>query len=257
MLDTIAEVRRAYTSVSPSQDDLAEVAGRLRAKVRELAARYPTGAGSAGRSSAPAGRLAGAGGEAPAGGAARAGEPDEPGRPARAGDLAAVRTAQELSALAAEALRLAVDLARADGCTWQELGDVLGVTRQAAFQRFGQPVDPRTGKPTSEAMMPGAAGHATQLMIDWIGGRYGAVTADFNQMMAEKMSASGLADAWAQLAGLVGRYQRMGEPAARQAGDLTIVDIPMSFEASDMKGRVVYDKDGKVAGLFVLNPDAI
>jgi Protein of unknown function (DUF3887) len=219
--------------VSPSQDDLAEVAGRLEAKVRELAARYPTGAGSAGRSPAPEGDLA------------------------EAGDLAAVRTAQELSALAAEALRLAVDLARAGGCTWQELGDVLGVTRQAAFQRFGHPVDPRTGKPMSEAMIPDAAGRATQLMIDWIEGRYDVVTAGFNQIMAEKMSAGGLADAWAQLTGLVGRYERLGEPAARQAGDLTIVDIPMSFEASDMKGRVVYDKDGKVTGLFVLSPDAI
>jgi hypothetical protein len=35
------------------------------------------------------------------------------------------------------------------------------------------------------------------------------------------------------------------------------VDIPMSFEASDMKGRVVFDQDGKVTGLFVLSPDAI
>jgi hypothetical protein len=49
----------------------------------------------------------------------------------------------------------------------------------------------------------------------------------------------------------------MGEPGARQAGDLTIVDIPMSFEASEMKGRVVYDQHGKVTGLFVLQPDAI
>ena len=47
--------------MSLSQDDLAEVAGRLAAKVRELAARYPTGAGSAGRSSAPEGDLAEAG----------------------------------------------------------------------------------------------------------------------------------------------------------------------------------------------------
>jgi hypothetical protein len=107
--------------VSPSQDDLAEVAARLGAKARELAARHPTGAGSAGPGSGPA------------------------------GDLAAVGTAQELAALATEALRLTVDLARAGGRTWQELGDVLGVTRQAAFQRFGHPVDPRTGKPMSEA----------------------------------------------------------------------------------------------------------
>ena len=221
--------------MNPSRDDLAQLAGRLGAKARELAARYPTGAGSAG--------------PALANGAESALAADE--------DLAGVRAAQELSALAAAALRLAVDQARAAGRTWQELGDVLGVTRQAAFQRFGHPVDPRTGQPMSEAMVPAAAERATQLMIDWIEGRYGQVTADFNQIMAEKMSADGLADAWAQLGGLVGRYEQMGEAAARQAGNLTIVDIPMTFEASEMKGRVVYDKDGKVTGLFVLAPDAL
>ena len=31
----------------------------------------------------------------------------------------------------------------------------------------------------------------------------------------------------------------------------------MTFEASEMKGRVVYDQDGKVTGLFVLAKDAI
>lgn len=171
--------------------------------------------------------------------------------------LAAVKTARELSALAADALRLAVDLARSSGRTWQELGDVLGVTRQAAFQRFGHPVDPRTGQPMTAVLIPAAAERATQLMIDWIEGRYEQVAADFNPVMAEKMSAGGLADAWAQLAGLVGRYEQLGEAAARQAGNLTIVDIPMTFEASEMKGRVVYDQDGKVTGLFVLPRDAI
>jgi Protein of unknown function (DUF3887) len=109
----------------------------------------------------------------------------------------------------------------------------------------------------SDAIVPGATERATQLLIDWIEGRYDSVTADFSQIMSEKMPADGLADAWAQLAGLVGRYEQMGEGSARQAGDLTIVDIPMSFEASEMKGRVVYDRDGRVTGLFVLRPDAL
>jgi hypothetical protein len=49
----------------------------------------------------------------------------------------------------------------------------------------------------------------------------------------------------------------MGQAMARQVGDLTIVDIPMTFESGEMKGRVVYDKQGKVAGLFVLPPGSI
>jgi hypothetical protein len=57
--------------------------------------------------------------------------------------------------------------------------------------------------------------------------------------------------------GTVGAYERMGEPRVRQVGDYTVVDIPLSFEAKDMKGRVAYDRDGKVSGLFVLEPDTL
>ena len=175
----------------------------------------------------------------------------------QADGLTAVRVATELSAAAAAALRLSVELARTAGHTWQELGDVLGVSRQAAFQRFGHPIDPRTGEPMSNALLPGAAAKATQLMIDWIEERYDQVAADFSDAVAEQLPASRLAAAWAQVIGLVGSYQGMGEPVTRQAGDLSIVDIPLRFEASDMKGRVVFDKQGKVAGLFILNPDAL
>lgn len=39
--------------------------------------------------------------------------------------------AQELS------VRIAVSAARDAGCTWEEVGSVWGITRQAAQQRFG------------------------------------------------------------------------------------------------------------------------
>jgi hypothetical protein len=171
--------------------------------------------------------------------------------------LAAVRVASELAAAAAAALRLSVDLARTAGRTWQELGDVLGVSRQAAFQRFGHPIDPRTGEPMSNAMLPGAAAKATQLMIDWLDEHYDQVTADFTGRMSEVLPVSRLTAAWAQVIGMVGNYEGMGEPLTRQAGDLTIVEIPLRFEAGEMKGRVVYDTGGKVAGLYILKPDAL
>jgi hypothetical protein len=231
--------------VSRDRDDLAALAERLIGLARQLREDEPT------RSTAAADGTD-EGGESSTGASSpRRAEPAGPP------GLTAVRVASELSAAAAAALRLSVELARATGRTWQELGDVLGVTRQAAFQRFGHPIDPRTGEPMSNAILPDAAAKATQLMIDWIEERYDQVTADFNETMAEQLPASRLAGAWAQVIGLVGSYQGMGEPMARQAGDLTIVNIPLTFEASEMKGRVVFDPDGKVAGLFIVKPDAL
>jgi hypothetical protein len=57
----------------------------------------------------------------------------------------AMTVARELSSAAEAALRAAVDGARSAGQTWRDIGQVLGTSRQAAFQRFGHPVDPRTG----------------------------------------------------------------------------------------------------------------
>ena len=68
----------------------------------------------------------------------------ELGRPAAGSPLDALAAARELSSVTDMALRAAVDQARAAGQSWSKIGDVLGTTRQAAFQRFGRPADPGT-----------------------------------------------------------------------------------------------------------------
>ncbi len=63
-------------------------------------------------------------------------------------------------------MREAVQQARRAGHTWAELGELLGTTRQAAFQRFGRPLDPRTGTPMSDSILAGAAERAAVLIAD-------------------------------------------------------------------------------------------
>lgn len=38
-----------------------------------------------------------------------------------------------------------------------------------------------------------------------------------------------------------------------QAGDYTVVNVPLRFEAAELTGRVSYDRAGQVAGLYFLN----
>ena len=45
------------------------------------------------------------------------------------------------------------------------------------------------------------------------------------------------------------------EPVAHRAGDYTVVDVPLRFEAAELTGRVSYDRAGQVSGLFFLNKD--
>jgi hypothetical protein len=165
--------------------------------------------------------------------------------------LAAMASARELATAANAALQTAVDRARAAGYSWKEIGDVLETTRQAAFQRFGRPVDPRTGEPMTRAALPGAAERAIAIFADIAAGKWDAARADFGPQMLEAVSAEQLADVWAQMASMFGRYENMGEPFTHPLGKYTIVDIPLISEAGEATGQVTFDAEGKVAGLFI------
>lgn len=166
--------------------------------------------------------------------------------------LAAIAVAAGAAAAVDEGLRATVDQARAAGHSWSDIGQVLGTSRQAAFQRFGRPTDPRTGRPQADAMLPDAENRAATLLADLADGRWAEVCQAFNDRLAAVLDATGLAEVWARLAGTVGALERAGRPVAHQAGDYTVVDVPLFFEAGERTGRVSYDRDGRVAGLFLV-----
>jgi hypothetical protein len=165
--------------------------------------------------------------------------------------IGAVGAARELAGAATAALQAAVDQARAGGHSWKEIGDALQTTRQAAFQRFGRPVDPRTGTPMTRAVLPGAAERAVAIFADMAAGRWEEARRDFGERMRERLDADHLASGWAHTASLVGAFERMGEPSAHPVGEHTVVDIPLYFEAAEAAGRVTFDGDAAVIGLFI------
>ena len=169
-----------------------------------------------------------------------------------------VRRARDVDALAEQVLRLSVQQGRDAGHTWQEIGDLLGVTRQAAFQRFGKPIDPRTGEPMDKTVhMTGAGERARAIAEDVLAGRMDAARPSFNDEVREKFTDEVRLDALATVTGLVGTFEGFAdaEPFVRRVGDYTVADLPLRYEAGDMKARVVFDTDEKVAGFFVLAPE--
>jgi hypothetical protein len=64
-----------------------------------------------------------------------------------ASPLDAIAFIQGAASEMGDGMQAAVQRARELGRTWAEVGQVLGMSRQAAFQRFGRPSDPRTGQP--------------------------------------------------------------------------------------------------------------
>jgi len=152
---------------------------------------------------------------------------------------------------AQDSLRAAVDRARAEGRTWQEIGDVLGTTRQAAFQRFGRPVDPRTGEPMSAGILPGAGDKALDLLTHLAAARFDRVRGDFDETMRRELDTQALASVWAVVVGSVGAFERFGDPVVHAAGEFTVVDVLMHFEAGQSTAQVSFRREGTVAGLFI------
>lgn len=156
-------------------------------------------------------------------------------------------------------LKLCVQQSRDAGHTWQDIGDLLGVTRQAAFQRFGKPIDPRTGEPMDKTVrMADAAERAIRVVTDVLEGRMEEARQSFNAQVQEAFTDEVRGSGLATVTGLVGAFEGFGEgdPFVRRIGDHTVVDIPLRYEAGDMKARVAFDADEKVAGLFILPPEA-
>lgn len=106
----------------------------------------------------------------------------------------------------------------------------------------------------ADTILPGAAEHASGLFANLTEQRWDQVVGGFNQQMSERLDAKALAAVWAHVIGTAGAYEGMGEAVAHQAGDYTVVDVPLHFEAADLTGRVSYARTGQVAGLFFLNP---
>jgi hypothetical protein len=92
-----------------------------------------------------------------------------------------------------DTLRAFVEQERAAGHTWAEIGDLLRVSRQAAFQRFGG----GRGSGVEEGIMgpvEGAVEHAVGLLQALLDGRFDDARSSFGQRMLNACSVELLAD---------------------------------------------------------------
>jgi hypothetical protein len=170
--------------------------------------------------------------------------------------LAAVAATRTLAVVVDEVLHTLVRQARSEGDTWQAIGDVLHITRQAAYQRFGRAAeDEDEHAMTATQPLPNAANRARNLFEHYTRHEWTRVREDFDATMSQALPEPALSASWDQVKALAGSFEELGEPLVRQIGAHTVVDVPMRFDRAPMKGRVAYDRDGKVAGFFVLRPE--
>jgi hypothetical protein len=101
---------------------------------------------------------------------------------------------------------------------------------------------------------PDAVRRARALFSDFAEGRWEQTRIEFHQDLRGHLDAGRIAHGWAQAASSVASFERLGEPSARQCGDYTVVELPLTFKAGKGIGRVALDHEDKVAGLSLQCP---
>ncbi|MFD7206472.1 DUF3887 domain-containing protein [Streptomyces sp. NPDC059893] len=165
--------------------------------------------------------------------------------------LSALAASRGLNAVVDDIQRALVRQARSRGLSWAAIGDVLHVTRQAAFQRFGGTADISQGAQE----LPGAAEAAMQVLEHFVHQRWDEMRSGFDTRMAQAAPADMLRGIWSKSEREFGPFQEMGTPTVRTISGYTVVDIPVAHERGDMVRRVVLNADGQVAGFFVLRAE--
>jgi Protein of unknown function (DUF3887) len=174
--------------------------------------------------------------------------------PATQSVMAAIAATRTLDMLVDDTLHALVRRARNEGRTWAEIGGVLNVTRQAAFQRFGGGQTPDTG---DESLQPiaDAGPKAIHILELVLAKRWDELWATFDERVTKLATVEVFESTLATVTSTFGEFVAFGTPTFKVTGDYTVVSVPMALERGDGIGQVSFNADEQVAGLYLLPAD--
>lgn len=179
-----------------------------------------------------------------------------------------IKEAQQALDHAKDQLRLTVQEARSQGQTWAAIGETLGMSRQAAFKRFGEVTNPANGRRiTGVRMSIDQIQLTTERVFGLIAaGEYDKLEQLLHPEVRSELPASLIAETWASVLTEVGAKESYvdthvvlpaGEPIEEDDQILgTVVGVTtLNCEAGEMMGRVAVDDRHRVVGILIVPPD--
>jgi hypothetical protein len=170
--------------------------------------------------------------------------------------MRAIAATRSLDMIVEDTLHALVQQARAAGHTWAEIGELLHVSRQAAFQRFGGGRSP-TAEDGVAVPVDDAVAAAVPVLQAFLEGRFDDARTTFGERMLDACSVELMANVREQVRRYGGEVQALGTPVVSVRDGYTGVDIPVSLERADGIGRVVLDAHRQVVGFFVRPAEAM
>ncbi len=167
-------------------------------------------------------------------------------------------------------LEVAVTAERARGRSWADIGRTLGVSRQAAFKRFG-----KINTPEGDTLMPRPVNHLKQTAQQFFTlvseGQEDLAMAMLNPNVREELNWDVISQVWQTCLEEAGTLERFsdtfithpqGTSAIAQAGEpeqilgTAVVVTTLEQEAGSTTGRIAFDGDDLITGILYLNPEA-
>ena len=197
------------------------------------------------------------------------GGPDTADAAGAAGDAtAAVAVAVGIERAADLHLRAAVAAARAHGVSWQLIGDALGVSRQAAFKRFGSAAAPETGGDLMTKPVVNLEERTEEVFRMLSKGDYAGVKALMTFTCARTLTQKKVMQVWDSVVQETGALESLSDTVVQTADGRNIIlqqinqflgaglvgQTQLNHEAGEWIGRVAYNGSGKIAGLLIVHP---
>lgn len=177
-----------------------------------------------------------------------------------------IRRAHQALEEARRNLDAAVQAARAQGRTWAQIGEELGMTRQAAFKRFGRPVDPSTGDEITPRSVRDVVDLTERVFALIAAGDYDQLTPLMHPQTLQEIPPALIADTWRKVLTEVGALERCEGTHVELPGGTAIESdeqvvgtvvgaTTLECEAGSLHGRVAVSDESLVVGMLLVPTD--
>lgn len=180
----------------------------------------------------------------------------------------AVELGTEIERAAQAHLENSVAVARVRGVSWQAIGNAFGITRQAAFKRFGTISTTDIGEETMGNPIIDLTSRTEDIFEHLSRGDYGSVKSLMTFTCSRVLTKKKVMDVWDQVVTDSGQFESCSNTTIQTADGTNVIaqklnqyigggltgQTQINHEAGEWLGRVAYNGAGKVTGILIVHP---